>query len=84
MSSSVGADCTELKHKYDACFNKWYSEKFLKGDTTPECEDLFKDYRACVMVALKDKGIDKLLSDSRKESPFPATDGKPSDDSNAK
>lgn len=50
MSSSVGANCTELKQKYDNCFNKWYSEKFLKGDTTPECEDLFKDYRACVMV----------------------------------
>lgn len=50
MSSSVGADCTDLKQRYDTCFNKWYSEKFLKGDTTPECEDLFKDYRACVMV----------------------------------
>jgi hypothetical protein len=53
MSSSVGADCTELKQRYDTCFNKWYSEKFLKGDTTPECEDLFKDYRACVMVIAK-------------------------------
>lgn len=51
MSSSVGANCTELKQKYDNCFNKWYSEKFLKGDTTPECEELFKDYRACVMVS---------------------------------
>lgn len=50
MSSSVGANCTDLKLKYDSCFNKWYSEKFLKGDTTSECEDLFKDYRACVMV----------------------------------
>lgn len=50
MSSSVGPNCTELKQKYDNCFNKWYSEKFLKGDTTPECEELFKDYRACVMV----------------------------------
>ncbi|KAI8977145.1 hypothetical protein BDF20DRAFT_873251 [Mycotypha africana] len=50
MSSSIGVNCTELKKKYDNCFNKWYSEKFLKGDTTPECEELFKDYRACVMV----------------------------------
>ncbi|KAI9302905.1 mitochondrial distribution/morphology family 35/apoptosis [Cunninghamella echinulata] len=81
MSSSVGPDCTELKIKYDTCFNKWYSEKFLKGDTTPECEDLFKDYRACVMVTLKEKGIDKLLSESRKESPFPAYDGKSEDNS---
>ncbi|KAI9027340.1 hypothetical protein CLU79DRAFT_741456 [Phycomyces nitens] len=72
MSSSVGANCTELKQKYDTCFNKWYSEKFLKGDTTPECEDLFKDYRACVMVTLKEKGIDKLLAESRKETQFPS------------
>jgi TRIAP1/MDM35 family protein len=53
MSSSIGAECTELKQKYDTCFNKWYSEKFLKGDTTPECEDLFKDYKACVMVSFR-------------------------------
>ncbi|KAI8142617.1 hypothetical protein BJV82DRAFT_644970 [Fennellomyces sp. T-0311] len=72
MSSSVGPNCTELKQKYDNCFNKWYSEKFLKGDTTPECEDLFKDYRACVMITLKEKGIDKLLDESRKEAPFPS------------
>ncbi|CAO3661211.1 unnamed protein product [Rhizopus microsporus] len=67
MSSSVGVNCTELKQKYDNCFNRWYSEKFLKGDTTPKCEDLFKDYKACVM------GIDKLLDSSRKENPFPTT-----------
>lgn len=57
MSSSVGPDCTELKQKYDACFNKWYSEKFLKGDTRPECEELFKDYRACVMVTVNNNSI---------------------------
>ncbi|KAF7724253.1 Mitochondrial distribution and morphology protein 35 [Apophysomyces ossiformis] len=74
MSSSVGANCTELKQKYDACFNRWYSEKFLKGDTTPECEELFKDYRACVLVTLKEKGIDKLLAESRKEAPFPSAE----------
>ncbi|CAO3609442.1 unnamed protein product [Mucor hiemalis] len=74
MSSSVGPECTELKKQYDNCFNKWYSEKFLKGDTSSECEDLFKDYRACVMGTLKEKGIDKLLDDSRKEAPFPSTD----------
>ncbi|KAL1929065.1 hypothetical protein VTP01DRAFT_2124 [Rhizomucor pusillus] len=84
MSSSVGPDCTELKQKYDACFNKWYSEKFLKGDTRPECEELFKDYRACVMVTLKQKGIDKLLEESRKEAPFPSpsVDGDKNDSSN--
>ncbi|KAI8393822.1 mitochondrial distribution/morphology family 35/apoptosis [Radiomyces spectabilis] len=83
MSSSVGPNCTELKQKYDNCFNKWYSEKFLKGDTTPECEDLFKDYRACVMVTLKEKGIDNLLAESRKEAPF-RTPSQPEDDGSKK
>ncbi|CEP10073.1 hypothetical protein [Parasitella parasitica] len=69
MSSSVGPDCTELKQKYDNCFNKWYSEKFLKGDTTPECEDLFKDYRACVMFDTETqakKNLEKKYTDAFK------------------
>lgn len=61
MSSSVGPNCTELKQKYDTCFNKWYSEKFLKGDTTPECEELFKDYRACVMVCNFEENCQKHM-----------------------
>ncbi|KAG5461428.1 MAG: mitochondrial distribution/morphology family 35/apoptosis [Olpidium bornovanus] len=64
---SVGPECTPLKQKYDSCFNGWYSEKFLKGDTTPECEELFKEYRACIFSTLREKGLDKLLEDSRKE-----------------
>ncbi len=47
---SIGPECTKLKHKYEACFNKWYSEKFLKGDTHDECEPLFREYRACLDV----------------------------------
>jgi len=31
--SSVGEDCNELKQQYDACFNSWFSERFLKGQT---------------------------------------------------
>ncbi|CAO3645789.1 unnamed protein product [Cunninghamella echinulata] len=61
MSSSVGPDCTELKSSMIPAL--------INGDTTPECEDLFKDYRACVMVTLKEKGIDKLLSESVKNHP---------------
>ena len=52
MLQSIGAQCNELKKEYDACFNKWYSEKFLKGDVRPECEEMFKKYKACVMVRL--------------------------------
>ncbi|ORZ39921.1 hypothetical protein BCR44DRAFT_154764, partial [Catenaria anguillulae PL171] len=63
----VGKNCTPLKHEYDNCFNKWYTEKFLKGDTQPECEEIFERYRACVMGAVKEKKIDKMLAEAQKE-----------------
>ena len=50
---SIGKHCTEAKHLYEQCFNKWYAEKFLKGDTSPECVELFEKYRACVMVTIR-------------------------------
>ncbi|GES77959.1 distribution and morphology protein 35 [Rhizophagus clarus] len=70
MSQSIGSQCNELKKEYDTCFNKWYSEKFLKGDVRPECEELFKKYKDCVMIAVKQKQIDKLLVEARKDDPF--------------
>ncbi|KAI8847212.1 mitochondrial distribution/morphology family 35/apoptosis, partial [Chytridium lagenaria] len=66
-------ECQDLKQRYDQCFNKWYSEKFLKGERDEECEDLFKLYRACVWKAIKDKNIDKLINDARRENPFKGT-----------
>ncbi|KAL1916404.1 uncharacterized protein VTP21DRAFT_5595 [Calcarisporiella thermophila] len=72
MSESIGPSCTELKHRYDACFNRWYSEKFLKGNLDQsECEEVFKDYKTCVMMAVKQKQIDKLLAEARQQSPLP-------------
>lgn len=45
-------DCSELKQKYDACFNSWFSEKFLKGDTNDSmCASLLKVYKDCVAVS---------------------------------
>ncbi|CAG8486455.1 3368_t:CDS:2 [Dentiscutata heterogama] len=70
MSQSIGRSCDELKKDYDACFNKWYSEKFLKGDLRPECEEIFRKYRDCVLNAVKNKNIDKLLVEARKDDPF--------------
>jgi len=35
---------------YEQCFNRWYSEKFLKGDVEPACQTLFEEYKACVKV----------------------------------
>lgn len=49
--NSVGEACTELKREYDQCFNRWFAEKFLKGDSADDpCGQLFKRYQLCVQV----------------------------------
>ena len=63
---SIGKDCTELKREYDQCFHTWYSEKFLKGDVTRECDDLFEAYRQCVWKTLKEKKLDHSIEESHK------------------
>lgn len=57
--NSISPECQELKTQYDACFNKWFKDKYLKGypqDTM--CAALFKAYQNCVKKAIKDNGID--------------------------
>jgi len=54
---SIGPECNELKKTYEACFNQWFSEKFLKGETEDSCAPIFKVYKECVTKALKDKGM---------------------------
>lgn len=49
--NSIGEDCKELKHNYDACFNNWFADKFLKGVTDESmCAPLFRVYQQCVKV----------------------------------
>lgn len=74
MSASVGGpECTKLKKEYDECFNDWYTNGFLNAKSnTNECEDMFIDYKECVMKALKQKEILPLLEQARQESPFDA------------
>ncbi|CAC51385.1 Distribution and morphology protein Mdm35 [Schizosaccharomyces pombe] len=68
MSSSVSEECTPAKKKYDACFNDWYANKFLKGDLhNRDCDELFAEYKSCLLKALKTKKIDPLLEAARKE-----------------
>ena len=51
--NSIGKDCNDLKTKYDACFQVWFSEKFLKGDTSEDmCKPLFIVYQDCVRVGI--------------------------------
>ena len=39
---SIGPECNELKKTYEACFNQWFSEKFLKGVKEDSCAPIFK------------------------------------------
>ena len=57
--NSISPECQELKTQYDACFNKWFKDKYLKGypqDTM--CAALFKSYQNCVKVRNTDGGKD--------------------------
>ncbi len=49
-------ECFELKQVHDACFYKWYWEKFLRNQAPPgqPCEAEFKAYRACLEIKFKD------------------------------
>lgn len=56
--NSVGEACTELKREYDQCFNRWFAEKFLKGDRSGDpCTESFRKYQHCVQRAIKEKDI---------------------------
>ncbi|KAK4227643.1 hypothetical protein QBC38DRAFT_477455 [Podospora fimiseda] len=70
MSQSLAKECNELKERYDTCFLKWYSEKYLRGinaSDNNECAGLFKEYSKCLHTALKERGIDKLLDEARED-----------------
>ncbi|CAI7626200.1 hypothetical protein N7533_006774 [Penicillium manginii] len=69
MAASIAPECNEIKERYDTCFLKWYSEKYLRGNTTSnECEELFTKYKKCLNKVLKERGIDTMLEDARKSS----------------
>ncbi|CAG5148843.1 uncharacterized protein ALTATR162_LOCUS2256 [Alternaria atra] len=66
MSASLAPECNEVKERYDNCFLKWYSEKFLRGTaTTDECKPIFEQYEKCLSRALNERGIDKMLKEVR-------------------
>ncbi|KAK7088072.1 hypothetical protein V1264_022040 [Littorina saxatilis] len=56
--NSVGDECLELKKAYEECFNKWFSEKFLKGQTEDTCAPMFRVYQDCVKKAVKERKLD--------------------------
>lgn len=63
--NSIGEDCNQLKRDYDACFNTWFAEKFLHGETNDSvCAPLFKVYQQCVKVSIdfiaEDSSIERI------------------------
>ncbi|EHY55381.1 hypothetical protein ABEF95_007787 [Exophiala dermatitidis] len=66
MSASLAPECNEVKEKYDTCFLKWYSEKYIRGNSSvDECEPLFKQYKSCLTKALQERGVDTMLKEAR-------------------
>ncbi|KAF3931756.1 hypothetical protein ABW19_dt0210587 [Dactylella cylindrospora] len=68
MSTSLSPECLPAKEKYDACFIRWYTEKFLRGERKEDetCQKLFQEYSQCLKKALESKGISKMLDEARK------------------
>lgn len=49
--SKAAAACAELRTAYHECFNRWYAEKFAKGQwQRDDCADHWHKYRACLEV----------------------------------
>ncbi|XP_065180866.1 TP53-regulated inhibitor of apoptosis 1-like [Sycon ciliatum] len=56
---SIDERCSPMKEQYDQCFNSWYGEKFLHGNSTSDnCQELFKTYRECLTETLQKRGFD--------------------------
>ncbi|KAI3418308.1 uncharacterized protein J3R85_013778 [Psidium guajava] len=54
--------CADLRTAYHNCFNKWYSEKFVKGQwQKEECVAEWQKYRACLSEHLEDKHLSRFL-----------------------
>lgn len=77
LSTNFAPECTELKENYDACFNKWYTDKFLTGKSvTNECTELWHEYKACVDAALIKKGIIPKIEEQKEPEPAAKADKK--------
>lgn len=61
-SSSSTSPCANLRAAYHDCFNRWYSEKFLKGQwDKEECVSEWQKYRDCLSKHLEDKHLSQFL-----------------------
>lgn len=57
--NSFGKQCTVFKQEYDDCFQLWFTDKFLKGETNDDmCAPLFKVYQQCLKKTMKENQIE--------------------------
>ncbi|ETV95149.1 hypothetical protein H310_11415 [Aphanomyces invadans] len=51
-------ECLEKKMLYDQCFDVWYRDVFLQNKSQGKlgCQDLYKDYSACIADELQQDG----------------------------
>ncbi|KAK4793706.1 hypothetical protein SAY86_024141 [Trapa natans] len=60
-SPSSTSPCAQIRAAYYSCFNKWYSEKFVKGQwQKEECFAEWQKYRACLTEHLEDKHLSRF------------------------
>ncbi|KAF3446075.1 hypothetical protein FNV43_RR11254 [Rhamnella rubrinervis] len=59
---SSTSPCANLRAAYHNCFNRWYSEKFVKGQWDKEdCVSEWQKYKACLSEHLEDKHLSRFL-----------------------
>ncbi|CAN8327148.1 unnamed protein product [Cochlearia groenlandica] len=60
-SSSTTSLCADLRNAYHNCFNKWYSDKFVKGQwDKEECVSEWQKYRDCLSKNLDGKLLSRM------------------------
>ncbi|PKA50965.1 Uncharacterized protein AXF42_Ash007621 [Apostasia shenzhenica] len=59
---SPAAQCADLRSAYHDCFNRWFSEKFAKGQCDKEeCVAEWEKYKACLLEHLEEKHLRNIL-----------------------
>ncbi|CAN6217421.1 unnamed protein product [Urochloa humidicola] len=77
--SKAAAACSELRAAYHECFNRWYAEKFAKGQfQKDDCADHWHKYRACLEEHLEDKHLRQILLDAETSSFYARPEADPS------
>ncbi|KAI0871366.1 hypothetical protein GGS24DRAFT_503849 [Hypoxylon argillaceum] len=72
MSASLAPECNEVKERYDTCFLKWYSEKYLRGhgkEDAYECATQFENYAKCLKVGYSRHRLVNLIAVYISDSP---------------